>query len=67
MAIKTSSVRQVCEFLGISRPTLYKLVNTGKLVKHESAVGRGKGGQRVYFKKDEVERLSRHVVDFDDN
>jgi predicted DNA-binding transcriptional regulator AlpA len=52
------SIKEAMAILGIkSKPTLYSLIARGLLHSHKRLVGRGRGGERVWFERAEVEQL----------
>ncbi len=56
------TVEQVAQVLGVTRATVYNLIRAGRLTKYQNAVGTGMGGRRVYFLKDEVDKLRLGIV-----
>ncbi len=51
------SVDEAAELMGVSRGTIYNLVKRGLLPKHERMVGKGRGGERIFFLRSDLERL----------
>jgi excisionase family DNA binding protein len=49
---------EAAQILKVSRAMVYVLVDRGLLHKYQRPFGRGKGGQRIYFKRDQVETLA---------
>ena len=49
---------QATELLGISRTTLYSLIERKLLTKHTKPFGKGMGGRRIFFLRSEVEALA---------
>lgn len=46
------------QLLGVSKHTVYALVKSGALTKYVRPYGRGRGGRRMFFRRDQVERLA---------
>ncbi len=61
------TVKQAAEVLGVNPRTIFRLVDRGGLEKHVFAVGTGRGGTRVYFKKLDVERLASQEISTESN
>jgi len=55
------TIEGVMHELGISRRTVFYLVQRGKLTKFKTSVGRGRGGRRTFFSVAQVRRLARPV------
>jgi excisionase family DNA binding protein len=51
------SIREACEILGVSKPTIYRLINADELHPIKKKIGAGIGGRRVFFDRTEVESL----------
>ena len=49
---------EAAHVLKVSRAMVYVLVERGLLHKYQRPFGRGKGGQRIYFRRDQVETLA---------
>lgn len=50
--------------LGITTRTLYSLVERKQLTPIIAPVGVGRGGKRVFFRREEVERLKSEMSEF---
>lgn len=61
MAKKTPSEfvtkEDAAEILGVSPRTIDRLVDSKELTVYRSRIGVGRGGRRIYFKREEVEKL----------
>lgn len=51
------TAEEAMQYLEISRSTFYKLVREGELTPIRKKIGRGIGGRRVFFKREDVEEL----------
>lgn len=56
------SRQEVSARLGISVRAVDRLADKGVLTRHEAAIGKGRGGQRVEFDADEVETLKAQII-----
>ena len=54
-------IEEVMRELGISRRTVFYLVQRGKLRKFKTTVGRGHGGRRTYFSVTQARTLIKPV------
>lgn len=55
------TIKEAMEFLGVSRPTIYSLIDRKLLERHEELFGSGRR-RVVYFLRADVEALARGEV-----
>ena len=51
------SIKEACEILNVTKPTVYAHIRKGNLHPIKKAVGVGVGGRRVFLSRAEVETL----------
>ncbi len=51
------SREQVVDLLGLPRQSVDRLISTGKLTQYRIGPGIGRGGQRIFYTRTQVERL----------
>ncbi len=57
MTDKLYTRAQTAKVLGVNMRTVDRLAKVGKLTPRRSAIGRGRGGTRIYFDAAQVEAL----------
>lgn len=62
MAEEKLTYQEAADFLGIALRTFYNKVRVGVIPKHVAPVGVGRGGQRTYFLRSELEAIKAQMI-----
>ncbi len=54
---------QAAQFLGVNMRTLYRLTQAGKLTRHQSPVGVGRGGLRYYYLRSDLAKIKAQMIE----